>query len=36
MFPVSGREMRALGWNRPDVLLVTGDAFVDHPSSGWR
>ncbi len=34
MFPVSGREMRALGWNRPDVLLVTGDAFVDHPSFG--
>ncbi len=34
MFPVSRSEMRALGWDRPDILLVTGDAFVDHPSFG--
>ncbi|WP_297825726.1 YgiQ family radical SAM protein [uncultured Desulfovibrio sp.] len=27
-------EMRALGWERLDVLLITGDAYVDHPSFG--
>lgn len=27
-------EMRALGWDELDVLLVTGDAYVDHPSFG--
>ncbi len=26
--------MRALGWDELDVLLVTGDAYVDHPSFG--
>lgn len=26
--------MTALGWDRPDILLVTGDAYVDHPSFG--
>jgi len=25
-------EMKALGWKQPDVILVTGDAHVDHPS----
>jgi uncharacterized radical SAM protein YgiQ len=25
-------EMARLGWDRPDVLLVSGDAYVDHPS----
>ena len=28
------REMEKLGWDRLDVLLVTGDAYVDHPSFG--
>jgi len=27
-------EMAALGWDGVDVLLVTGDAYVDHPSFG--
>lgn len=27
-------EMRALGWDAPDILLVTGDAYVDHPAFG--
>lgn len=30
--PVNGEEMRALGWDELDVLLVSGDAYVDHPS----
>ncbi len=25
-------EVAALGWSRPDVVLVSGDAYVDHPS----
>ena len=24
--------MDALGWDRPDIVFVTGDAYVDHPS----
>lgn len=32
--PQSRREMEALGWDRCDVILVTGDAYVDHPSYG--
>ena len=31
MFP---DEMRRLGWDELDVLLVTGDAYVDHPAFG--
>lgn len=27
-------EMDRLGWDTPDILLVTGDAYVDHPSFG--
>ncbi|MFH0962696.1 MAG: YgiQ family radical SAM protein [Planctomycetota bacterium] len=30
--PMSVKEMRRLGWDELDVLLVTGDAYVDHPS----
>src|SRR6202041_4138026 len=26
--------MDALGWDRCDVIIVTGDAYVDHPSFG--
>jgi len=26
--------MKALGWERPDVILFTGDAYIDHPSFG--
>jgi uncharacterized radical SAM protein YgiQ len=32
--PVSRAEMDALGWDACDVILVTGDAYVDHPSFG--
>ena len=27
-------EMPALGWDACDVILVTGDAYIDHPSFG--
>ncbi len=30
--PTTADEVRALGWDRPDVVFVTGDAYVDHPS----
>jgi uncharacterized radical SAM protein YgiQ len=32
--PVSRAEMSARGWDTLDVLLVTGDAYVDHPAFG--
>jgi len=32
--PTTRAEMSALGWESCDILLVTGDAFVDHPSFG--
>ncbi|MCP3850336.1 MAG: YgiQ family radical SAM protein [Gammaproteobacteria bacterium] len=32
--PHSLAEMEALGWDSCDVILVTGDAYVDHPSFG--
>ena len=32
--PTSVKELRALGWEWVDVILVTGDAYVDHPSFG--
>ncbi len=32
--PMSREEMEALGWDSCDVVLVTGDAYVDHPSFG--
>jgi len=30
--PVSRREMDALGWDAPDFIYISGDAYVDHPS----
>ncbi|TRX57019.1 YgiQ family radical SAM protein [Thalassomonas sp. M1454] len=33
-FPMSRREMDDLGWDSCDIILVTGDAYVDHPSFG--
>jgi uncharacterized radical SAM protein YgiQ len=30
--PMSEEEMRARGWDEADVVFVTGDAYVDHPS----
>jgi uncharacterized radical SAM protein YgiQ len=32
--PINRADMTALGWEAPDFLLVTGDAYVDHPSFG--
>jgi len=32
--PITKKEMLALGWERPDFIIVTGDAYVDHPSFG--
>ena len=32
--PITEKEMAALGWERPDFVFVTGDAYVDHPSFG--
>jgi uncharacterized radical SAM protein YgiQ len=32
--PTSRAEMDALGWERCDIIIVTGDAYVDHPSFG--
>ncbi len=32
--PMTGAEMAALGWEQCDVILVSGDAYVDHPSFG--
>jgi uncharacterized radical SAM protein YgiQ len=31
---MSRAEMEALGWDSCDVILVTGDAYIDHPSFG--
>ena len=33
-FPMSRAEMDKLGWDSCDIVLVTGDAYVDHPSFG--
>ncbi|MBM3985255.1 MAG: YgiQ family radical SAM protein, partial [Planctomycetes bacterium] len=30
--PMTRAEIAALGWDCPDVVLVSGDAYVDHPS----
>ena len=32
--PLTPQEMQARGWERPDFICVTGDAYVDHPSFG--
>ncbi|BEP43065.1 YgiQ family radical SAM protein [Variovorax sp. V15] len=32
--PTSRKEMEALGWDSCDIIVVTGDAYVDHPSFG--
>jgi uncharacterized radical SAM protein YgiQ len=34
VLPTSRAEMDALGWDACDVVLVSGDAYVDHPSFG--
>jgi uncharacterized radical SAM protein YgiQ len=32
--PMSRAEMDSLGWDSCDIIIVTGDAYVDHPSFG--
>ncbi len=32
--PMNRAEMAQLGWDSCDIILVTGDAYVDHPSFG--
>ena len=32
--PTSAKEMKALGWDYVDVVIFTGDAYIDHPSFG--
>lgn len=32
--PTSVKEMKAMGWDAVDVVLFTGDAYVDHPAFG--
>ncbi len=34
VLPMSRAEMDLLGWDACDIILVTGDAYVDHPSFG--
>ena len=32
--PVSKADMKARGWDGYDFLVITGDAYVDHPTFG--
>ena len=32
--PISMEEVKSLGWDYIDVILVTGDAYIDSPFSG--
>ena len=34
VLPMSKEEMKKLGWESCDIIIVTGDAYVDHPSFG--
>ena len=34
LLPMSRKEMDELGWDCCDIIIVTGDAYVDHPSFG--
>ena len=34
MLPMTRKEMDVLGWDSCDIILVTGDAYIDHPSFG--
>lgn len=34
VLPMTRAEMDELGWDSCDIILVTGDAYVDHPSFG--
>ena len=32
--PITKQEMEKRGWSQPDVILISGDAYVDHPAFG--
>ena len=32
--PTTAKEVKALGWDYIDVILISGDAYIDHPSFG--
>jgi len=32
--PTTSKELAALGWQRPDIILVTGDSYIDSPFTG--
>ncbi|HBT25393.1 MAG TPA: hypothetical protein DEA58_01675, partial [Pseudothermotoga sp.] len=32
--PTTSEEIKKLGWKQLDIILITGDAYVDHPSFG--
>jgi uncharacterized radical SAM protein YgiQ len=32
--PMTREEMKSIGWEELDILLVTGDAYIDHPAFG--
>ncbi len=32
--PITAKEIESRGWDELDVILVTGDAYVDHPAFG--
>ena len=32
--PTTPQELRRIGWDQADIILITGDAYVDHPSFG--
>jgi len=32
--PTTAREVKERGWDQLDVILFTGDAYIDHPSFG--
>ncbi len=34
ILPMCQEEMEQLGWDACDIILVTGDAYIDHPSFG--
>ena len=34
MIPTSAKEVKELGWDYIDIIIFSGDAFVDHPSFG--
>ncbi len=34
LLPTTPTELKKLGWNQPDIILVTGDAYIDSPYIG--